>query len=252
MPQRKKLSTGDLQGLGLEVQGTSGDEACCDCPFCGKEGHFHYNEAKQVGHCKVCEASPTAIGIAGHLVEKEWDIPSGKSLSDLAKWRGLPQEAFTSSTLRVQAGTYALVCKDRFGKVYDVRRCSLRGKWFSLPGARVTLFGAEQLAEDDRRDQVHYLCEGEWDAIAMGYALRAASKSGVVLGVPGASIFKEPWGDWLAGRRVVVLYDNDASGAAGEQRVAKVLRHRASSVRFHRWPAEAPDGFDISDLIGGA
>ncbi|MEM9913487.1 MAG: toprim domain-containing protein [Planctomycetota bacterium] len=238
-----------LEDLGLSVHGRAGPEWCCDCPACGKESHLHFNPEKRVGHCKVCDFSGTHIDIAAKIVESEWDRPTGEHLERLTEWRGLEPHVIAGSPLGFRDGQCALVSRDKAGWPRDVRRCSIDDKWMSFPGAKVTLFGAEQLADKGRGDHFVYLCEGEWDAIALDGALTDANRPGVVLASPGAGTFKQEWGDWCAGRRVIVLYDNDDAGAAGEQRVAKVLRRTARSVQFHVWDKDLPNKYDISNLI---
>ena len=240
-----------LTELGLRRHKSAGLEHCCDCPSCGKERHFHYNEAKCVGHCKVCGEGLSYLETAAQIVQNEWSSPNESDLEQLSKWREIPSAAFTGTDLKAQAGMFALICRSNTGKAVDIMRCKFGSKWKSAPGASVCLFGAQQLADNSRTDDPHYLCEGEWDALAMDYALKQSGKPGVVLAVPGANVFKPHWAEWLGGRRVIVLYDNDAPGAAGERRVAAALRHTADSVQFHVWDAALPEKYDISDLIGG-
>src|SRR5262249_43080748 len=85
--------------------------------------------------------------------------------------------------------------------------------------------------------------EGEKDAD------RLASQGFVATTNPmGASKWKNRYADWLEGRHVVVIPDNDQAGREHTDKVAKSLSGRAASVKIVELPG-LPEKGDVSDFL---
>ncbi|MGB3202854.1 MAG: AAA family ATPase, partial [Nodosilinea sp.] len=97
-----------------------------------------------------------------------------------------------------------------------------------------------------------WLCEGEWDAIVLGWAVRHSElKNDVQVScftcgagnVPPAAELERLTGD------VVVFYDCDAAGAKGAAKVAARLKQRCRVGTVPTTGDTTPDGWDISNAL---
>ena len=106
-----------------------------------------------------------------------------------------------------------------------------------------------------------WLCEGEWDALMLGWIVRGASiddaqsfpdvvavacfTCGAGTVPPAAELAKLPG-------EVVVFYDRDKAGEEGARKVHKALGDRCRVARVPMVGSEAaPEGWDISDFLNG-
>lgn len=242
----------DIIGLDFKKEGS---ELVTDCPFCGKH-KFYLNEKRSVYDCKVCGASGNQHTILSAMAGEVYP----KSLRNthygrLSTYRGLPEHAF-----RIDAnlgyddvhGKFVWAARRPDGKVQGLRTWKDPGQGkksavHNLKGCKLCLLGAEALTNKDERTV--YICEGEWDRHAFLYCLDATGQTGIVLSTPGANNFTAEWAEWLQGRDVVVLYDNDDAGKGGTGKVHKFLKARASRLRYLHWDDKKPDGYDIHDLV---
>lgn len=93
-----------------------------------------------------------------------------------------------------------------------------------------------------------YLCEGEWDAIRLGWEMRRSEFTAVACFTCGASASPGPEElDRLPGN-VIVLYDLDEPGRKGAEKLAGKLGKRAKIATVPA-PEDAPEGWDISDAL---
>ncbi|PSR16067.1 hypothetical protein C8255_19790 [filamentous cyanobacterium CCP3] len=97
-----------------------------------------------------------------------------------------------------------------------------------------------------------WLCEGEWDAIALGWAVRhSALKNDVQVSCftcGAGNVPPEAELDRLTGD-VVVFYDIDAPGAKGAAKVAARLKERCRVATVPTTGDDSPEGWDISNAI---
>lgn len=241
-----------LKTLGLEITAVSGNERICTCPWCDKEGHLYLNASTLVYDCKHCGEHGGYLGLLAQLAASLAEDFTVVDQARLARDRGLPADAFSGYGFGSTGKFYTLPVRRADGRVVNVLRYTLGEKLKSAPGCQAGLFGAELLADTERKGEPVYLAEGAWDAIALEWLRRKAHQKGVVVAVPGASVFKGEWLDWFRGRDVKMAYDNDEAGAKGEQRAARMLRGTAKSLVFLRWHKGEKIGKDLRDLIVGA
>lgn len=242
-----------FESHGVEFTRTSGDEAYGKCPFTGKDSKFYVNRKTGLWHSKTLGEGGNVAQFLERMNTEYQNALTPRLLRTLAKDRRLPVEALQPWGIGWSGKAYTLPHRDARGVVVDIRTYRLtsgKRQFISTKGARVGLFGAEHLR--DRRDVPVYVCEGEWDAIAWTYVLHRAKRKGVVVGMPGAGVFKEEWAAWLRGRDVRVMLDHDEAGRNGDALVLKRLRGIASGLRFLHWPADTPDGHDIRDEVADA
>ena len=168
-----------------------------------------------------------------------------KAQGRLAISRGIPRSAFQGWGMGFDGTYYTIPVKNPNGTVSDVRRYRLGHRTQATSSAVTGLMGAEHIA---KHEDV-YVCEGEWDAIALSWLLRKLKVKGAVVAVPGASTFKKEWIPWFKGKRVYLLYDNDGPGERGCNLCRERLEEVAASIQYITWPSGAPDGFDVRDWI---
>jgi len=233
---------------GFIVNSNTPTQAIGDCVFCGKENKFYVNKTNGLWDCKVCGRK----GNYQHFLE-EMHKASVKQIiySDLLKLsanRGLPVAAFEKYKIGKHGNDYLLPVYDEQGKLQDLRTYRFGAKLMSSPGCQVSLLGLERLAKAEKGSIV-YLCEGEWDAMALDWMLKHLKKPGIVVGVPGAGTFKREWIPAFQDKNIIVLYDNDTAGESGDKTVFERLNGAVSSLRFIHWPPNRPNGFDVRDII---
>jgi hypothetical protein len=233
---------------GVEFTGERGDEIYGNCPFTDKENKFYVNKKTWLWDSKTG-------GMAGNIAKFLEEIQNEyvgaleeEQIKSLSRHRGLPVEAFRPWKIGWTGDRYSLPVRDITGKMTDIRLYSMiRKQMRSTAGCAVGLMGAHVLPKFPSAPA--YICEGEWDAIAMHWLLRQLNKAGVVLAVPGAGIFKREWAPWLVGRQVYVLYDNDEAGRRGERLVQERLQTSVKQMHFLHWPDSLPESFDLRDWI---
>lgn len=235
--------------LGVNFKGQNQSQAYGDCPFCNKENKFYVNVKTQLWDCKVCMQKGNYARFLSEIADQSFHGLDVISKKKLASNRGLPAEAISEWRIGKCGNYYTIPIAEVDGRLRDLRTYQLGKQVMSSPGCSVGLFGLERL-KGAKADEPIYLCEGEWDGIALHWLLKISqNKPGVVLAVPGAGTFKREWIEFFKGRDVNVLYDNDSAGENGELTVRSRLLGSARSLKFVHWPADLPDGFDVRDLI---
>lgn len=114
-----------------------------------------------------------------------------------------------------------------FGEVTTIRGKRIGAKYLTLPGGGSHLYGVDSIRGE--RDVI--ITAGEFDAMVlqqMGFN---------ACGAPGENVFKDEWVQQFddAGR-VFILYDNDATGTTGSEKVASRFGPRARVASFPRSP----------------
>lgn len=242
---------------GVDFIGESGeDQAVGSCPFCGKEGRFYVNINSRLWDCKggSCGRSGNFNTFLKEVADRNRKRlqQSGGAKRRLAQDRDLSITAMSAHGVGWDGSTFTIPVRAPTGTVVDIRRYfpDAKGgrKTRSTPGAKSGLWGADQLADASPQTPV-YLCEGEWDGMALDWLRRKTKQAGVVVAVPGADTFKKEWAEWLTGRRVTCLYDNDQAGWRGQERVGQALSGVARELRFVHWPTKCPTGWDVRDWV---
>lgn len=117
--------------------------------------------------------------------------------------------------------------------------------WFAEQGSKRWAFedgGPDLLGDTDA--EIVYLCEGEWDMMALHeYKLCAVTPTG------GAGAFKPEWAKRFQGKQVNILYDNDKAGRNGAANAARVLSNEAATIKVVQWN-DLEEGEDLSDFLG--
>ncbi|MEA5451670.1 AAA family ATPase [Leptolyngbya sp. CCNP1308] len=116
---------------------------------------------------------------------------------------------------------------------------------FGIPQMVYTTHQPEQPSET-------WLCEGEWDAITLGWAVRhSALKNDIQVSCftcGAGNVPPEPELERLSGD-VVVFYDHDEPGKKGAAKVAARLKDRCRVATVPATGEDIPEGWDISNAL---
>ncbi|TXH48322.1 MAG: hypothetical protein E6Q97_25005 [Desulfurellales bacterium] len=237
-----------FESHGVEFTGQRGDEFYGNCPFSGKAGKFYVNRKTWLWDSKSAGMSGNLQTFLSEMSNEYHEDIDVDELAALAADRHLPEEAFKGWSVGWTGSRYTIPVLDYNDKIQDIRMYNLKKhRMLGTAGCKVGLIGAHLLKK--RKSEVVYLCEGEWDAIALNWLLRKLKQDGAVVGVPGAGTFKREWAEWLRGRAVITLYDHDDPGIEGEHRAVKMLSGVVKSFEHIHWPESLPSGFDVRDWI---
>lgn len=282
---------------GLDLQYRDGDsEATCDCPFCGREGKFSVNIETGLWGCFICaEGTEKGGGNAYVFLRHLWKLSdeNTKNYSELAERRRLlnPETLMLWETCQsLVTGEWLVPGYSIDGKLCQLYKYVNNGKrWLLMPTPTLghRLHGVNLY---DPRKSTIYLCEGPWDGMLLwetlaqtkltdsGLAATANVNASLlgdasVLAVPGCNVFQENWVGLFAGKRIVLMYDNDhprqhpvtrkqvaPAGLTAMQRIAKLLSEASTppaSIEYlswgkEGWEPELPSGWDITDALSGA
>lgn len=249
----KKLKP--FEQLGVDFYEVRDKEVIGTCPFTGDERKFFVNYTNLLWDSKTHgvggDLQDFFKEICEHNAEK---IEHTLKLAELAFHRKLPIDAFEGYGIGWDGHKYTIPIYNQKGKVTDVRRVFIdpktrKMKIYGVTGAKVGLFNCDALLDNLLKDEPVYICEGEWDTVALNWLLRKNKQPGFAVGAPGANTFKVEWRELFRKRHVTVCYDNDHAGAAGEQTVLRRLQDVAKSLDFVRWIDELPEGFDVRDWV---
>lgn len=239
-------------GLGFDITlaRESGNEYVGVCPFCGKHEKFYINTVTGMYSCKIasCESQGNLYTYIRAWYERI-AVPLNKAeLQGLAINRGISVEDLQDfGDLVSYKGRYYIPIRNKEGEIINYRYWSIGNKIMGIRGLDSHIWNIGSLYDNLRRNDPVYICEGEWDGIAMCGQLRANNARGVVIAVPGAGMFKDAWIPPLSGREVVICYDSDDAGRVGAAKLYPKLTGPCKSVSYIKWPAGLPDEYDIRD-----
>lgn len=247
---------------GVEFHKTDGDEVQGDCPFCSKERHFFVNTKTGQYDCKSCSSKGNHYTFLQKLHAKFLKETTKEQYQELSHARSnLPWGIFKTNRLAYDHNLdrWLLPVTNGNSKIADVR------VWDSFGGdkpqlrttkhCKVQLFGGTELLNSTNLNAKVYICEGEWDAIALQWLfnkLELPQSSYLIVGVPGCGTFKEEWANACKGRDIILLYDNDTAGSEGMDRATKLLQPLAKSISRIAWPSDSdlfPEKYDLRDFI---
>lgn len=237
-----------FEAHGVEFTGERGDQTYGYCPFSGKDDKFYVNTKSGLWDSKSAGLSGNISKFLELRAEYYATQLKGSYARQLSENRQLRKSSFRDLGMGWDGKAFTFPVRDLQGNVQDIRRYDIRLKMMmSTAGCRVQLFQGHLLKE--RPNDPVYLCEGEWDAIALRWLLNLLEEKGVVVAVPGAGTFKSEWIQALQGRNVYTLYDNDEPGRRGEEKILSMLKGQTRKLSFVHWPDEVPIGFDTRDWI---
>lgn len=230
---------------GVVLSGESGDHAIGACPFCGRDKKFYINKAELVWDCKVCGRSGNFEAFLANTMEQYQTMFKGEVVDKLAESRNLRPQTFRAWGVGWAGVFYAVPSTGNAARhTSDIRRYMPGKKSMSTTGGHASFIVPQVLLGSPRV----WLCEGEWDGMAMYECLRRNGVHEDVYASPGALTFPPRLVGLFQGKEVVVVYDNDDPGRQGEAKVGKMLSGIAKSVRYVHWETNLPTGYDLRDF----
>ena len=253
--EKKELDVG-LKAFvqhGFVKKGETGDQIYGVCPFCGLGVHkhaasFYVNKHNTDWDCKSCGKNGGFQTFLQEVVEFCSANFKGTPAIELSKSRGLKLATLRKFRVGYNPLTkkYIVPIPDATAsKIWDIRIYDGK-RIISTTSCKVGLFGWDTL---DTTNPDIWLCEGEWDAMAMSELQEALHFNGTILGVPGAGTFKADWCLLFKDKDVRALYDNDDAGRNGAEKCHKSIKSVSRSLKFLQWPQtdEFPDQYDVRD-----
>jgi len=277
---------------GLKLDWRNGTQALGECPFCGKK-KFYVGVSNGLWDCKVCGAKGNSASFLKQLLEISDEGTS--DYSTLAEDRGLlyPETLIYWGVAQSDITSDWLVpgynAEGKLIQLYRYVRCGGKSTLFATPQANAGLYGVNL---HDKNKRTVYVCEGPWDGMALWEVLRRAKDSGNgnyiptasksnslyasanVVAVPGCGSVGEPFARWLplfAGKRVVLMFDNDhprkhpttkvivePAGYLALKRAVNILasaEEAPAEVLFLQWGKDynhdpsLSDGYDVRDWL---
>lgn len=224
----------------------SGDEYISDCPFCNKPGHLYININKRAWICHYCNEKGSYIKFLERTSEYNKKYLKKEHIKILAEDRGLPVEAFEGYEMGFDGIRYTFPIRKPDGELIGLRHYRIHNKMMNTKDTPVGLFNIHNVKT---KESTVYICEGEFDAIALNWLLKTLNKPGIAIGVPGAGVFSDMWVPYMYGKNVIVLYDNDDAGQKGAVKVHAKLEGTARSLRYIHWKDRLRVGYDVRDLV---
>lgn len=244
-------------------ENVSGVQVYGKCPFCGHKEHkhqytFYINKESHRWDCKSCKREGGFQTFLQEIVALGQENFKRGAAMRLQEWRGI-----SIKTLREWGVGYNPNNDSYLLPIYDANRDKLWNLYYwkkdvGIRGTSSMLPGLYGWFNFKKPGQV-WLCEGEWDAIALDEVLQAlGKKDDVVVATPSAGTFKQEWTNFFKNRKVNVLYDNDDAGKGrydkngigkgGMLLVHRLLSSVAEDLKFIHWPDNYEKGFDVRDL----
>ncbi len=232
---------------GIDLTDVNDTQATGSCPFCSKKNHFYVNVNSGQWDCKKCGESGNVFSFLKKYTDMIYDSTTTAQYRVLAKMRGLPIRALREWKLGWDGSHWLMPVLSETKVCRDVRRWKPGSTVVkSTAGCKSQLYGWYKAA----RTKTLWLCEGEWDTIAMSWLLEMTGrKHQNAVGVPGALTFKDEWIDYFTNRNIYICYDKDSAGEHGALKVYNKLSNVTKNIQIIKWPIQLPEKYDIRDYI---
>lgn len=242
----KKYDLG-FKSHGIQKSGEIGNQIYGTCIFCDKEDKFYFNKDNGLWDCKVCGKKGNYYQFLEQVCELNQSFLSDEALRDLSKDRSLPVSALEDIELGISYNhKFTFPIRSEDGKIKDLRHYSLGKRLMGSPMCKTGLWNIEKIKNSNGPI---YICEGEWDGIALNWLMKKLNKKGLAIAVPGANTFKREWVSLFEDKNVICLYDHDEAGENGQRVLKERLTGTAKSIKYVHWSESLPQGYDLRDFI---
>jgi len=221
------------------------EQAVGDCPWCGKK-KFFVNTENRLWDCKACGKSGNFEKFLA-LVCKNAEQSFGRTEKmSLFRDRGLMPNTFEAWGVGWSGEFYTIpMIGNPTGQTTDIHRYFQdRHTALSTTGAHLSMFHAKELFNS----QQVWLCEGEWDAMALWECLRSLGVKEDVWALPGASSSTIKSAETFRGKQVMIVFDSDPPGERGMIKAGKLISAAGGEVKYLKWPEGVPVGYDIREF----
>jgi hypothetical protein len=221
------------------------------CPFCpplkegqSGEGHFFINtlHPNKTWDCKRCGRHGGFQMFLKNIVEVS-TTRTAQKIAELADKRGLSPENLVALKVGWLNGVWTIPVFSHDNKTILNIKIYDGNSFKNTASCNAAMYGLWQIPKEYSSI---YVCEGEWDYMALRECIQ--DESAAIIAVPGAGTFKQDCLPAFTGKKAVLLYDNDEAGKNGTKRAIGLLTSVASTVQQINWPADTPEGFDVRDV----
>jgi hypothetical protein len=145
-----------------------------------------------------------------------------------------------SGSVRIRHNYFDILDSGEWAAVWAQDRATGAGgpKWLNPRDLTPLPYNLRSLEADALEAVV--ITEGPADAITAALALDGVERVAVI-GVPGASNWRDEWAEYVEGLSVVICRDDDSAGESFAQKVGESLSSAATAV--------TPPAHDLSDLL---
>lgn len=234
--------------LGFMPEKVAGNQVIGTCVFCSSHDKMYLNPLKKTWDCKKCGRQGGFKTFLHEAVTVFKSNFKGQEAMAFSNSRSLPVSIMKSHDLGYNPANESFVLpiyNVEHSDIWDLRIYKDK-KFMSLSGCQVGLFGWDKI--NPSADTV-WLCEGEWDKMALEVILEENNVTDPVLAVPGAGTFKAEWVSLFDGKIVHVMYDHDDPGKKGANKVALALATNTKALKFVHWPKTKKTGYDVRDYL---
>lgn len=229
--------------FGVSFSKVHGGQAVGTCPFpdCGRARKFYANVETRKWDCKVCGRAGSLskfFELIGKVFAKDL---RGKPLSHLAKDRGLLRKTLRKWRVGWTGAQYTIPVNG-MGRTQDLRRYTIGKKIISASGGHPGLTGIT--FPSTKRV---WICEGEWDAMALYETLHVLKRDETVYALTSAHVWPKKGAELMMRQDVILVFDADDAGIRGENRVFNMLQGFARTIRTVHWPENVPEHYDLRD-----
>lgn len=248
--------------IDLKNSKDAGNQKVDDCPFCGKEEHFFVNKDTGQWDCKSCGKQGNITTFLEEIHAHYLEHTRPEHRRSLGAHRKIPGFAFKPFGFAWDNRRWLIPIYNTNSRMQDIRTWIPGRDVRSTKGCISGLFGMPLLLKREYLNHRVWICEGEWDAVALNYVFDKLGFDEFAVGTPGAGTFKAGWVALFNDRNVVLAYDCDKAGdeamwKVGFGRYAKgssarkpgLLESNAKTLEYVRWPELTKEGTDVRDIV---
>jgi CHC2 zinc finger/Toprim-like len=255
-------------GVDPDVQGREliGDCPFHDCPSFG-EGRQKFTMNRQTAEwrCFVCGRQGNNVTFIREIHRNSFEQTTDHQRHELRKLRkyAIDMEEIMEMQLALNPLTneWSLPAWNTEGKIVNLYSYREQfdptvGKKFmqiqASPSFSHLPYGIHLVRSAPQRKL--WVLEGHWDYLAMMGLMRRLKimNEHDIVAAPGAGTFPSRYLSIFNGRSVIIAYDNDQAGEAGQESLLHAMAKASVmplSVQHVKWPEALPPKFDVSDVI---
>lgn len=248
MPIVKPSEISDFRAFsqhGFFKQQETSDQVFGRCPFCGRDRKFYISKVTSQWDCKACGHSGGTQMFLQQMSDHCQQHFRGEAAKALSDNRGISIETLRRNKLGYNPSTKQYTIPVPYAEGDDNKLLDLRHGGLGLPLQSTAGCTLGMLGWRDIKQEVIWLCEGEWDKMAVEDGIK--TKDEACVSVPGANTFKGDWVRLFADKIVYACYDCDEAGEAGAKRAFNSLSSVVRGMKFVHWPKGTDDGHDMRD-----
>ena len=215
------------------INTSKGEQMKCDCPFCKKgDNHLFVNLANGLWECKKCSNSGNHLTFITKLHDQFLVQTTEEDYRSLSKERSIPIEVLQNAgfAYRELYSAWYVPYKNgsdflnNLGVFYPNSSIAKnRFRIFKAPELELKVYRPFNPKKIDTEET--FICEGEWDALAMYSAFRAAKQPPpAIMAIPGANVWKPEWNKIFEGKSVVFFLDDDEAGEKAKPNLIKKIK----------------------------